>query len=620
VGEPLHDYYLRELNFIRELSQEFARQYPETADRLLLREGRPSDDPHVERLIEAFALLAARVHHKLDDEFPELTDALFNVLYPHYLAPVPSMAVLQFEVDTRGAELANGFEIPRHTLLRSDPVDGVRCEYRTAYPATLWPIALTTARLQPPPFGSSLEPPQGAAAALRIRLECAATGGFGALSLDRLRINLAGDSAVSADLYELICNDTIEMHFFPADAKEPRPDPVYVRRDRVADVITPVGFASNEGLLPYPSRSLPGYRLLTEFFTFPAKFLFVDIGGWREVAEHQFSTAVELVLFLRRTLPGREHTISALNFRLGCTPVVNLFPRTVEPRIVDQTLAEYPLLPDVENPRGMEVYWVESVRTVSGDGATREYRPFYSLKHGAGRGEIRAFWYAARRPALGKGDFGTDVSLTLVDLDFHPTQTADTSLIVETLCTNRNLPARLRQLEDIGFEMTLAGPRVTARCIRGPTLPLRRPAARGTYWRLISHLSLNHLSLVDGAEALFSLKEMLRLYDYSDQEGGMEREAVIDQLLEGLLSISADRKISRVGGAAGSFCRGLEVTVTLDEQKYVGTGAFLFASVLERFLALHVTLNSFTQLVARSRQRREPMKRWPPRAGEQVLL
>jgi type VI secretion system protein ImpG len=621
VSEALHRYYLGELNFIREMSQEFARQYPETAKRLLLHEGRPPDDPHVERLIEAFAFLAGRVHHKLDDEFPELTDALFSVLYPHYLTPVPSMAVVQFEADARGADLAGGFLVPRHTPLRTDEVDGLRCRYRTAYPVTLWPLSLVEARLQPPPFGPGLDPPQGTQAVLRLRLECSAAEGFAGLSLERLRLYLGGDGAVAADLYELICNDVVEMRFRQPTGSGPRSDPVVVQRDQVGEFITPVGFDRQEGLLPYPPHALPGYRLLTEFFAFPPKFRFVDIGGWREVAGRGFGRDLELVLCLRRTLAGREQTVSGVNFRLGCSPVVNLFAAVVEPRAIDHTLAEYPLLPDADHPRGMEVYSVESVRAVAAAGGTREYRPFYSLRHGAAASYGRTYWYASRRPSPGRDDAGTDVLLTLVDLDFRPTDAPDATLVVETLCTNRNLPARLQQAEEgVRLELELAGPRVTARCVHRPTLPLRRPPARGTYWRLVSHLSLNQLSLVDGADALHALKEILRLYDYSDQEGDRERGAVVDQLLDGLLGVTAARKVSRIGGAAGGLCRGVEVTMELDEQKYVGTGGFLFASVLERFLALHVSLNSFTQLVARSRQRREPIKRWPPRAGDQPLL
>ncbi|MGH9676820.1 MAG: type VI secretion system baseplate subunit TssF, partial [Candidatus Acidiferrum sp.] len=466
-----------------------------------------SDDPHVERLLQGFAFLAGRIHHKLDDEFPELTDALLNVLYPHYLAPIPSMALIQFEADPRAADLANGFLVPRHTLLRTNAVDKLRCSYRTAFAIKLWPITLVEARLQPPPFGAALSPPPGTAAALRLRFDCGGPEGFAGLSLDALRIHLAGESAIVPDLYELICNDTLRMLFRPVNAAGPPTNDVVIGSDRIAETLVPAGFGRDEGLLPYPSHALPGYRLLTEFFTYPAKFHFVDVGGWREVAARRFGAQLELILFLRRTLPGREHTVSAASFRLGCTPIVNLFPQTVEPRALDQKLAEYPLVPDADHPRGMEVHSVRAVRAVGADGGSREYRPFYSFRHGIAREMQRAFWYAARRPSPGRGDSGTDVAVTLVDLDFKATRAPDETLVVETLCTNRNLPARLRQLgEDIALESDIPGPRMSIRCVRAPTLPLRMPPGRGTYWRLISHLSLNHLSLADGSDGLHALK------------------------------------------------------------------------------------------------------------------
>src|SRR5947208_12377181 len=157
MSEALYSYYERELLFIRQLSQEFAKQYPSAAGRLLLEPNR-SVDPHVERLIESFAALAGRVHHKLDDEFPELTDALLGVLYPHYLAPVPSMSIIQFDLDAGRAQLPNGFLIDRHSRLHTQPVGDLPCKFRTAYPVTLWPVELTGAKLLPPPFPPGFNP------------------------------------------------------------------------------------------------------------------------------------------------------------------------------------------------------------------------------------------------------------------------------------------------------------------------------------------------------------------------------------------------------------------------------------------------------------------------------
>jgi type VI secretion system protein ImpG len=616
MSHALFPYYQRELLFIRELAQEFARQYPGPAGRLLLEPNR-STDPHVERLIESFALLAGRIHHKLDDEFPELTDALLGVLYPHYLAPIPSLALVQLELDAGRAQLPNGFRIDRHSRLHTQAVDGLACQFRTCYPVTLWPVALTAARLQPPPFPPGLRPPPHTAAVLTLQLECQAEMRFAELTLDRLRFYLAGDNQLIPPLYERIFNNTVQVAFRPLGGDR-----------RVAPVVLPperclfqVGFDRDEGLLPYPRQSFLGYRLLTEYFAFPFKYLFLDLGGFRDVAAVGCGQRLEVVFFLNRTLAGLEQAVDAHTFRLGCTPVINLFEKTAEPIPLTHARHEYRVVPDVGHDRGMEVYSVDAV-TSADPAANTEYLPFYSFRHGADRDNRRAFWYASRRPSSREGDRGTDVYLNLVDLGFNPRLPAEAALVVRTTCTNRELPALLQRAGDeLSFELEAAAPLSRVRCLRSPTLPLRPPLRRGSYWRLLSHLNLNYLSLSDPVEGREALQEVLRLYDFSDPEAGRQLAAVVRHVIEGITAVSSRRVVGRTGGpVASGFCRGLEVTIEFDEQMYAGVGVFLFACVLERFLGLYASINSFTQLIARTRQGEGDLKKWPARAAETQLL
>ncbi|HTU22165.1 MAG TPA: type VI secretion system baseplate subunit TssF [Gemmataceae bacterium] len=617
MSESLYRYYERELLFIRQLAQDFARQYPAAAGRLLLEPNR-SVDPHVERLIEAFALVAARVHHKIDDDFPELTDALLGILYPHYLAPIPSLAIAQFVPDAAQTPLNEGFRIERGSRLHTQPINEVPCKYRTCYPVTLWPLAVAEARLHSQPFPAGLQPPPRTAAVLRLRLECLAGAAFAELTLDRLRLFLAGEDPLLADLYELIFNHTTQVVLRPAE-----------RGGQSAIVLSPrdclrqVGFEPDEGLLPYPRRSFPGYRLLTELFAFPAKFHFLDLGGLRALCQPAFGSRAEIVLFLNRTIPTVEQGVEASTFLLGCTPIVNLFEQIAEPIALTQTRSEYRIVPDVAAPLGLEVYSVDGVSSSDPiQGVTTEYQPFYSFRHGVGPENQQTFWYAARRPSLHPGDRGTDVFLNLVDLGFQPSVPAEQTLVVRTTCTNRDLPVQLRQAGDrLYLELEAAAPLARLHCVRIPTAPSRPPLRRGAQWRLISHLSLNHLSITDVAEGREALQELLRLYDFSDPEAGQAAGAVNRQLIDGILSVSSRRVIGRTGSAAASgFCRGVEIAVEFDEQKYVGTGLFLFASVLERFFGLYTSLNSFSQLTAKTRQREELIKKWPPRAGDVQIL
>lgn len=614
----VYPYYERELRYLRKYAEEFAKQYPATAGRLLI-EPNMSADPHVERLIESVALLSARLHRKLDDEFPELTDALLNVLYPHYLAPIPSMAIVQFVVDAAGAQLPNGFLIDRHSRLHTQPVGDLPCNFRTCYPVTLWPVAVANASFVAPPFPAGLRPPPDTTAALRLQLVSQGDMQFSDLALDRLRFYLHGDHQLITKLYEIIFNHTLQVVFRRGDNDTTHP-PITMAPE---DCIFPVGFEEKEGLLPYTNQSFVGYRLLTEFFTFPFKFLYFDLAGFRQCCKAGYPQKMEVVLFLNDYREQLEHGVDAQVFRLGCTPVVNLFEQVAEPILLTQASYEYPVVPNIAHPRGMEVYTVDSV--VSTDlisEATTEFHPFYSYRHERGGNAPRAFWYASRRPSAVEGDRGTDVMLSLVDLNFNPRLPAKSVLTVRTTCTNRDLPSQLQLAgEKLTFELEASAPLSRIRCLKPATVPLRPPLRRGAHWRLISHLCLNHLSITEPKEGAEALKEILRLYDFSDVDSGRQAGAITHQMIDGLVSVSSRRVVGQIGSPTSSgFCRGIETTIEFDEEKYVGTGVYLFASVLERFLGLYASLNSFVQLVAKTKQQPEPLKKWPPRAGEIQLL
>ncbi len=375
--------------------------------------------------------------------------------------------------------------------------------------------------------------------------------------------------------------------------------------------------------MPYPDQSFLGYRLLTEFFSFPNKFLFVDLVGLERLQWVRYGDRMDVVLYFSRTASNLEQGVSAATFRLGCTPVVNLFEQTAEPIPLTQARHEYRIVPDVATPHGMEVYSVDEViGTDPVARSTSDYLPFYSFRHGTSRENRRAFWQSTRRPSTRDEDRGTEVFLRLVDLDSSPRLPAESTLVVRTTCSNRDLAGRLHHAGDrLAFVLESAAPLSRIRCIRLPTQPIRPPGRRELQWRLISHLCLNHLSLADGSLGRQALQELLRLYDSSEQGSSEAASTVNRQAIEGITSVSSKRVVGWLDAPeASGFCRGVEVTIEFDEKKYVGIGTFLFASVLERFLGLYVSINSFCRLVARTQTAEEPIKTWPPRAGEQSIL
>jgi type VI secretion system protein ImpG len=286
-----------------------------------------------------------------------------------------------------------------------------------------------------------------------------------------------------------------------------------------------------------------------------------------------------------------------------------------EPIALNHARAEYRLVPDVHRPLATEVYSIDAVTGTSGYlDEEVSYEPFFSVRHAwEGKG-ARAYWYATRRPSARKDDPGTEVDLSFVDAGFNPRVPASQMVTVRATCTNRDLPARLPFGGEQGdFELEGQAPVSRVRCLRRPTRPVRPPLRRGAQWPLISHLALNHLSLVDSDEVAVALRELLRVYDFTDS-------AVTRQQVAGITRVSHRRVAGRAGRKVGAACLGVEVTLEFDESNYVGSGAFLLASVLERFFGLYVSINSFSQLVARTRRREGILRRWPPRAGERTLL
>lgn len=615
MSDALFRYYETELFYIRKLASEFGRKYPAAAARLQLEADR-SADPHVERLIESFALLAARVRHKIDDEFPELTDALLSVVYPHALAPVPSMAVVQFDLSAaRGTP--EGVPIPAHSPLHTAMVGGQQCKYRTCYPLRLWPLKVEQAKLHPPPFPPGLNPPAEADAALRLRIAITGEIPLDKMTFGTLRFHLLGTEALTTPLYDLLFNHAIQVAF--VDPDKPKAAAVFP----AAEVLRPVGFDPADEVLPFASNVFPGYRLLTEYFAYQPKFLFADLGGWDEVRRVvQPGRSVEVVIFLNRSHSVLEQRIVPDLFRLGCTPVVNLFEHTTEPIPLTHARFEYRVVPSVRQPLGHEVYSIQRVTAAGATGSDREYQPFFRFRHGADRHTAKAFWYASRRASTAPDDRGSDVFLHFADTDFNPhTAPTDEAVVVRTLCTNRDLPMRVPRTGDtVPMQPAFASPGATVKCVRNPTAPLRPPAPRGRYWHLVSHLNLNHLPFTSDGGGLEALKGVLGLYDWTDPASDPHAVALARQAIDGLVGVKGERAVSWVGGDIGGMVRGTKVTVELDEGKFTSTSGVLFAAVLERFFALTASVNSFTQLVAKFRQRDGILKAWPPRAGDKPLV
>ena len=618
--EDLLRYYKSELTYLRQMGGVFAEQYPKIAKRLELGPDECAD-PHVERLIEAFAFLTARLRHEIDSEFPDITSALLGILCPQLASPVPSMSIAQFNVDPE-AKMTTGFAIDRHAPLFADAADGLSCRFRTCYPLTLWPLKVAQAKVANTRQWTFLDTQTEVVCAVHLKLQgLAPKSKLNDVEVDRLRFYLHGESITIKTLYEyLFC------HLHDVALKIPgTDDPIYLG----AESVQPVGFGLDSDILPYPQNAHPGYMLLQEFFSFPKQYLFFDLCFNRPNPQRRGNTntwldffdpkspveSLDLLLLLDRQ-PRENLVLDESTFRLGCTPIINLFPKTTEPIRLDHRNLEYPLVPDKRRERTTEVHTILSVSaSPDTNDRTQQLEPFYSYNHRMQATNHRAFWHARRVASPRRDVRGTEMLLSFLDLDLNPSQPAMQTVYAHTLCTNRELARQLPAGTLLQIEQTThLDPKWPIVCLEKPTPPLEPSLGGATAWRLVSHLSLNHLSLSEEKDSLPALKEILRLYASDDNH-------IHQQLIEGITEMSCRKVMRHIGNEPWrGFCGGVEITLVFDEDYYEGSGALLFGAVLNSFFASYAAVNSFTQLIVKSKQREGIWKQWPPMAGEQIIL
>lgn len=611
--------YEAELLHIREMGAEFAREFPKVAGRLGI-EGFDCADPYVERLLEGFAFLAARVQLKMDSEFPTLVQNLLEVVYPHVLAPTPSMVVAQFQPDLTEGDLAEGFPIPRDTALRARLLKGEKtaCEFRTSHDLQLWPLQVVGVDY----FSRdvvTLELPERvrhAEAGLRIRLRVAPGHEFAALAVDRLPIYLRGREDLPIVLYEQMMAHSFATLVRPAQSQE-------WHEVIDTDHVQPLGFEPEQALIPYGHASFQGYRLLTEYFLFRERFLFVELCGMGPAIRRCQDREIDIIVLFNEATHGLSNAVKADAVALHCTPAINLFPKRTDPIKVDRRRSEYMVVPDRIRPLDLEVFRINRVLGMNRDGNEREFYPFYSLSDHTARDD-RPYYAIRRTPRVISSKqrrlgartsyLGSDAYISLVDRKNSPYSGDLDLLSIQAMCTNRDLPLQMPVGQgETDFTLESGAPVNSIRCVAGPTRP--RPslahASGEMVWKFVSHLSLNYLSINDAQGT--ALKEMLRLYADANDVLALKQ-------IDGIKSLECEpivRQLPTPGPL--TFGRGLRLTLTLEEGAFEGVGVYLLPAVLEKFFAKYTSINSFTETVLRTDQRQE-VARWPARIGRRHIL
>jgi type VI secretion system protein ImpG len=479
MEDSLLNYYERELTFIREMGAEFAKKYPKIAGRLQLEPDR-CDDPHTERMIEAFAFISGRIHKKIEDDFPEITESILSIIYPHYIRPIPSMSVVRFE-PIKQTIPPTGYKIDKNTVLYSKSVDAPACQFSTSYPVTMWPVDVVSAGLRDP-----IKQIRGAQQVLLIQLKTYGGQSISEIEWERLRFFLNGPLQHVFHIYELLFNHVCHVEF-EAENKQGKKEIIRM----TPEDIMPVGFDPDEGILPYSRRSFPGYLLLFEYFCFPEKFLFFDLSGLSRLQDKALKDTIDICIYLDRDAKPNL-VINEDTFCTNATPAINLFKRIAEPIRVEQQKTEYRIVPDVRRQESTEVYSVDRVTSSSQSSPGREvdFKPFYSVRHHLDEDDShgrRVFWHIERRSSGKKGDSGTEVFLSFADLDFNPADTGEEALTVHITCTNRDIPVRLPFGDPAGdFSMETAAPVTRINSLIKPT-ETRRPSLGGALqWRQLT--------------------------------------------------------------------------------------------------------------------------------------
>lgn len=626
MDAKLLDYYNRELTYMHELGAEFAQRYPKIAGRLGMR-GIEVSDPYVERLLEGFSFLTARIQLKMDAEFPRFSQRLLEVVYPNFLAPLPAMAVVQIDGNLNEGSLKAGYELPRHTILRGRMIKGEQtaCEFRTGHAVTLWPIRIAEAGIGPVPADIAQAMPmvaRQARSAITIKLEAVGGARFADMPLDRLEFFLSGAELHALRVLELATHHGLGVVCRSGPGATSGSARIVPLGD---DAIKHEGFDPEQALLPYDARSFQGYRLLHEYFAFPDRYLFFSVNKLRAAAAAMGGTTMEIVILLDRADADLERLVDAKHFSLFCTPIINLVPRRSDRIPVGPGQHEHHAVIDRTRPRDFEIFTVERVTGHMANGSEeREFRPFLG-SFAADDGDFGAYFSLRREPRLvsdrarAQGTrtsyTGSEVYVSLVDQHDAPFPHSLRHITLDALCTNRDLPLLLPTGLESDFTLRVSAPVRAIRILRGPSRPYPALAEGALTWRLISHLGLNYLSLtdVDAAQGASALREMLDLY------GNLADPAVRRQIqgVRSMALVPVFRRLPEPGPIV--FGRGVEIALKIDEVAFSGASPYLFGAVLEQFFSRHVSLNSFTEFALTSLQRGE-IARWSPRVGRRPAV
>ncbi|PRH13590.1 type VI secretion system baseplate subunit TssF [Burkholderia multivorans] len=600
--DHLLPHYERELTLLRQSIGTFATRYPKIAVRLGI-SGDHSEDPHIERMLQSFALLAADIGSRLDDNYPEFAEALLGMLYPQYLRTVPACAIAQFDVSDMFDKLTEASSIARGAELASKVGD---CRFRTIYDVTLAPVRISRARYA----SASAAPPD-------VVLP-AGTTGLLSITFEVTRPDFRIETIPNP--LRIHVNGTREVVGATMDTMTMRTTAAFVENSEhrwsalTTSPLATVGFDDAEKLIDEDDGP-PALRLLTEYFAFPNKFDFVDVDLAALANAADSGQYLTLHLAVGGVHPDswtaqRLKNLSAARLKLFCTPIVNLFRLTSLPIKRNPITNMYPVQSQNTDASRVEIWSVNAVRTTGGSGASIIH-PFTSLMHGSCAKPDGPYWILKQRNATALSG-GKETALSLVELDGRPvTDIGIEQITADVSCSNGNLPRAMRVGAEDGDLVNEQGTMASRiEILDAPTEVTQLSSEGNAAWRLITQLAPHAIELT--RTGLVDLKRMLRQF--------AAQSAQHANLLDGLTNLShRAKRLWLPGKPMPSFVRGLEVTLTVNEQAFAAVGLNAFIDVMDHFFAVHAAETSFVQLVVMSANSGAEIRRCTPRPGTIML-
>lgn len=608
-------YYTSEIKYLRNEGQAFAKAHPHAAKSLDISD-QESSDPHTEQLIESFAFLTAHIHQHIDNSMSEVATGLYHILFPHLTQPMPSMAIAHFTQHHHNNYFENQSRIEKGSFLFAKTADDVTCKFQTVYPVTLTPLSVTSASIvQGHKF---LE--HDSHLYISLSLETPTSKITNLVSIGDLDFHINAPMDLAHIIYEALFaqkNASVYMNI--------RMDEYSKLIKLPSNSLIPKGFDISEMMLPIPSDSTNAHALLQEFFNFPEKFMFFTIKNLENIFNDLLTIDQSLqsnpnnmvnITFYIQTVSNtiKQQSIHHENFLLGCTPIINLFPKTTDPLRIDYRKTEYRLIPDQRRDNNFEIYSIDSV-IVTDETTNEAYEmsPYFSMRHHEANQSL--FWYSKRVNASSRNIPGSDLYLSFVNLKFNPKTPPSRIVYAHTWCTNRHHASTLSANATFFMDTSISVSSIT--CLNTPTASYCASMDGESLWKMVSLLSSNLLFLEsENDTAINLLKE--RLYLYAKTTAYEKRSHALIDALKSIETQPITRRASQ--HVWKGLLSGIEVTLSCNANPYNGSAHFLLASILQKYITLSISINSFAEFVLKGKNYEGEWMRWPAFNGIKPLL